>query len=179
MAAGEGGELDAREADRMAGERLELAGGPARQFAELGEEGVLADLGLVERALVEGGPAGVPAPLAVDLDRAVLDLDDEDAAVGVDDHEVGLAVAGGPVLARPADPPGVRVEAPAARLRESGPQSLDDDPLGRRAAGEGCGGGGSGGPGGLVRLGARVGLGGVAHVPVNLPAHRSWSVIAR
>ena len=140
MAAGEGGELDAGEADRMPDSGLEIPGRPAGQVAELGEERALAALGLVERALVEGCAAGVPAPGRVGADRPVLDLDDEDPAFGVDDDEVGLAVAGGPVLARPADPPGVRVEAPAVGLGECGPEALEDGPLGRVAAGDGRGG---------------------------------------
>ena len=88
----EAGEVDVRERDGVAGDRVE-SGLPGRQLLELGDEAVVAVGGLLERRPGELVVPGPPAPEAVAADGPGLDLDGEEAALRVGDQDVRLALA--------------------------------------------------------------------------------------
>ena len=95
-------DLDVGERDRVADDRVEV-GRPVRQLAQLGDEAVVAVRGLLERRAIQLAVAGPPAAEAVARDRAALDLDDQEALVGVGDDDVRLALAHEAAV-RPDDP---------------------------------------------------------------------------
>ncbi len=77
--------------------------------------------------------ARVPAAVGVALDLARLDLEDEEAPIGMGDHDVGLAVAKAPFGRGPAEPGDVLEEAVLGR--QGGPESIGDESLGSLALG--------------------------------------------
>lgn len=130
MTGREAGQVDIREGDRVAAPRS-LAGRPAGQVGKRQAKRPLGALGLLERRLVEEEVAEVPAPLAVARRAAGLHLDHQEASVGVDDHEVRLAVAGRPQRPGPADPAHAGVEAKLGRQGLAHPR-VDPDLGGAR-----------------------------------------------
>ena len=84
----------------------------------------------------ESRGAGPPAPVRVAPDLARLDLDDEEAAIGMGDHEVGLALAPTAVAVDRADPGDVLEDPVVGRQRGTkaiGDTALGGFPLGQRA----------------------------------------------
>ena len=99
---------------------------PARSSRSRGQSGKVADrpdevvlgvLGLLEGTPRELAVAEEPAIVAVAAWLAGLGLDHEEAIVGIDDDDVGLAVVRGPRGARLGEESDVRVEARARRQR--------------------------------------------------------------
>ena len=88
----EAGQVDVRERDGVAGDRVEPRL-PGRELLELGDQAVVAVGRLLERGAVELADTRPPATLAVAPDRAGLDLDRQEAELRVGDDEVGLALA--------------------------------------------------------------------------------------
>lgn len=86
------GEVDIGQGDCVAADRTEV-GRPIRQLIQLVHQGMEAALRLAERVGVEAVRAGVPTTVGVAPDLARLRLDDQEAALRVGDHEIGLAVA--------------------------------------------------------------------------------------
>ena len=71
--------------------------------------------------------------MGVALDLARLDLEDEEAPIGMGEHDVGLAVAEASLGRGPAEPGDV-LEDPVVG-REGGPKPIDDELLGSLALG--------------------------------------------
>jgi len=101
--------IHVREGDRVHHPRGLAVG--ARISLDLAGDRPFAGLDLREGRLLEVPRAGVPAPEPVAADRAALDLDCQDAVLGMDDDEIDLTVASGPTGTDAADPADVRVEA--------------------------------------------------------------------
>ncbi len=97
------GEIDIGQGDGVAGDRAEVAR-RVGQLRELVHERVHARHRLLERARLELAAAGVPAAVRVALDLARLDLEDEEAPIGMGEHDVGLAIPEPAVLRGPAEP---------------------------------------------------------------------------
>ena len=123
----EAGEVDVRERDGVAGDRIEPRL-PGRVLLELGDETVVAVGRLLERGSVELADARPPPTLAVAPDLAGLHLDRQEAELRVGDDEVGLALALDPMVAhQPGDVGEHRVLG-----REGGAEAVEHVPFGAR-----------------------------------------------
>ena len=126
MAAREAGEIDVGKRDGVAGPQV-LVARPARQRLDRPPEVVLVVFGLLVRRPRQLVPADEPAALGIAARCAFLHLDHEQAVVGIDDDDVGLAVVCGPALPGLGDEPDVRVQPRLVGQR--GSQSLLDEAL--------------------------------------------------
>ena len=113
-------EIDIGQGDGVAGERMEV-GRSIGQLVELAEEGTEAALGLGEGIRVQLVAARPPPAGGVPADLAGLRLDDEEAAVRMGDHEVGLAVGQLAAVTRAPGPGDVREDAVAVGRWQGGP----------------------------------------------------------
>ena len=119
------GEVDVGKGDGVPGSQL-AAGRPVRQGLDRALEVVLGVLGLLERRAIKLPVAEVPGAVG-HARRPGLDLDHEQAVVGMDDDDVGLAVVRRSVLPGLGREVDVRVQPRG--LGQRGPQSLLDEAL--------------------------------------------------
>ena len=120
--------LDVRKGDRMARDRGQ-ARRPAGQLQQLVDQRMAAVRSLLERAPGESIGAGPPGPVGVPPDLAGLDLDHEDAALGIPDHDVRLSLADTTVFAEePAD-----VGKQRDVHRQDRPKAIEHEAFGDRA----------------------------------------------
>ena len=127
-------QIDIGQGDGVAGDRMEVRRS-ARELVELPKQGVKAPPGLFEGIGDERVAAREPAAARVAPDLAALDLDDEEAAIRMGDHEIRLAVADLAVVAGSPGPGHVREHPIAVRLRQRGADSALDEELGAATAG--------------------------------------------
>jgi hypothetical protein len=106
---------DIGKGDRVAGAQVSRPPGPVGEGSQLGREGVLAVLGLLERRRFELVLARPPATQPIAPDAPALGHDDEQPVLRMDDQQVGLAVARRRIRVALRDPADVRVKPVGGR----------------------------------------------------------------